>query len=315
MKKFPFLALACVALITICLISPSVSAKTTRVAVLYPNVASPYNAVFDQIINGIKSQSGIHAETLAIDKDFNLQQIHTWITKRNADVLIALGQRGMAVVDKLSVDIPVVASAVLYLEEPQIQTTTGISLTPDPKLLFTQLKQLAPEVKRVFVVYNPERFTWLMGFAKTAARQLNLTIVTEAAKDLKASAQLYRQIIDNSNPNTDAVWLLQDASTVGDTSLLPFILKQAWHKKLIVFSSNPGHVRRGALFSLYANRDALGKSVAKLAQKTVSGVSTDSKFIPLQDVGVAVNLRTASHIDLNISYEQQRQFNVVYPKR
>jgi putative ABC transport system substrate-binding protein len=111
------------------------------------------------------------------------------------------------------------------------------------------------------------------------------------------------------------VWLLQDSSTVGNTSILPLVLKKAWDKRLVVFSSNPSHVRRGALFSLYADQDALGKSISNLLRQQTSGKRNITGLQPLRDVGIAVNLRTASHIGLEISSEQRRQFDSVFPKR
>ena len=36
--------------------------------------------------------------------------------------------------------------------------------------------------------------------------------------------------------------------------------------------------------------------------------------MPLREVHTAVNLRTANHIGLNISYQQQRSFDFVFPE-
>ena len=74
-------------------------------------------------------------------------------------------------------------------------------------------------------------------------------------------------------------------------------------------------MRRGALFSLYADQNALGKSITKLLLQQTNGKAKPMGMLPLSDVQIAVNLRTAGHIKIDIPYEQRRQFDTVYPKR
>jgi putative ABC transport system substrate-binding protein len=286
-----------------------------RVAVIYPEVGQPYAKVFQQIIADIRRQKGFEVETYTLRDTYDPGAVSQWIVQQNAQTLVALGQRGVDVVETLNMDIPIIIGAVLYVPVSQNHLVSGISLTPDPDLLFKHLKQLAPGIKRVLVVYNPDRYQWLIDYAKKVASRRGVEIVAREARDLPSAAPLYRELLAASRHDSDAIWLLQDSSTVGNSSILPLVLKESWDKKLVVFSSNPSHVRRGALFSLYADQDAIGRSITQLLLQQTSGKSKSKGMLPLSDVRIAVNLRTAGHIKLDIPYEQRRQFHTVYPKR
>jgi putative ABC transport system substrate-binding protein len=296
-----------------CLSSAAVAG--VRVAVIFPEVDQPYARVFEQIIDDIRQQKGFDVDTYSLRDNYDPAAVKQWITQQNAQTLVALGQRGVDAVENLDIDIPIIIGAVLYVSGAQNEQVSGISLTPDPDLLFTRLKQMAPGIKRIHVVYNPDRYQWLIDYAKKAANKHHLEILAKEASDLPSAAPLYRELLDASQHDDDAIWLLQDSSTVGDSSILPLVLKEAWEKKLVVFSSNPGHVRRGALFALYADQNALGKSITQLLLQQTSGKTKVKGLLPLSEVQIAVNLRTAGHIKVDISYEQRRQFDLVYPKR
>ena len=286
-----------------------------RIAVIYPEVDQAYAKVFEQIIGDIRRQKDFDVNTYTLPENFDPAAVKQWLIQSKSHVLVALGQRGADVAEVLEVDIPTIIGAVLYVSESQNQAISGISLTPDPDLLFKHLKRLAPGIKRVQVVYNPERYQWLMDYAKKAAKKYHVEIVAREAKDLPSAAPLYRELLADSRQGIDAIWLLQDSSTVGNSSILPLVLKEAWNKKLLVFSSNPSHVRRGALFSLYADQNALGKSITQLLRQQTSGQSNPKGLLPLSEVQIAVNLRTAGHIQIDIPYDQRRQFDMVYPRR
>jgi putative ABC transport system substrate-binding protein len=94
---------------------------------------------------------------------------------------------------------------------------------------------------------------------------------------------------------------------------LPLVLEAAWSRNLAVFSSSVTHVRRGALFSLYPNNTALGRQLAASAlnypkNSNAPGAAT----VPLKDALLAVNVRTASHLGLQLTPPRQG-FDMVFP--
>ncbi len=318
--KRPGLALAC-SWLCLVLFQASVNishAAEPRIAVIYPVVKKPYSTVFEQIIAGIaaETKTGISQYGLEGMDEEQGAVIQEWLLGQKSDAIVVLGRRGIEAARNLELSIPSVFGGVLYVSNTMLDNAVGISLTPGPKQLFSQLKQLSPRTKRIFVVYNPARYQWLIDLAKPAAAALGITLVTKVAEGLRDSARIHRDILKQAKRRTDSVWLLQDSSIMGSNTILPMILKESWNKKLIVFSSNPSDVPRGILFSFYADNKALGRNLAKLALDQLNPRQQSSAFIlPLPNALSAVNLRTAGHLGLHIPFEEQRKFGLVFPRK
>ena len=150
--------------------------------------------------------------------------------------------------------------------------------------------------------------------AQEAARAQGLELVAYEVLDLQSAVRLYRDFFTSADSRKDVLWLPQDATTVEESSILPMVLEKSWSQSIAVFSSNVGHVRRGALFSLYPDHFTLGKSLGSLAQGVLnSGDYTKRGMLPLRDVLAAVNLRTAQHLGINLG-AQQKNFDSVFPE-
>jgi putative ABC transport system substrate-binding protein len=242
--------------------------------------------------------------------------LQAWIAQQQPEAVIALGRRGIEGIHTLGLTVPTVFSGVLYASKATINNSRGISLTPDPALLFKRLMSLSPKTKHVYVVYNPARYQWLIDLAKTTAHRSGLSLIAETADDLRESAKKHRQILQNANSESDSLWLLQDPGIVATNTILPMILKESWNNKILVFSSNPSDVPRGALFSYYADNRALGRDLARLAIKTLKpGYKAAFSIEPLSSALSAVNIRTAGHIGIQIPFEEQKGFSLVFPRR
>lgn len=368
MRRSPILLRLFIILLTSTLTSFGFT-REHSLAVIYPDVQEPYRSVFSAIIKGIEEQARVPIKRYLITPNTNNDSVHRWLADEDPKVIIALGQRGLEVIRVLGEKIPaVVGAALISHDEPN---TTGISLAANPEKLFAQLRQLAPGIKRVFTVYSPMQNEWLITLAKERASTHQLELVAFSAQNIRQAAQLYQDILNSTDSTVDAIWLPLDR-TLDEDAILTTILKMAWERNLIVFSSNPAHAKKGALFSLYPNNIALGRSLVDLAEsharlhtqlRTPQGNDTDGpsfsvlksdasladaqdphpdsapinnhaqaqanrqtdasvktagsishhEIVPLSDVLTAINIRTADHLGLNISDEDQRQFGLVFP--
>ncbi|MBZ0094582.1 MAG: hypothetical protein K8H75_04255 [Sulfuricella sp.] len=283
------------------------------IAVVYPDIGEPYRAIFEKIVEGIEDWAGPRVVKYAVKSSVDIAELNTALRRQEARVVIALGRQGMkAVVPDRSMAI--VVGGVVTVPESEARGLSVVSLSPDPSLLFARLKALMPAAKRVFVVYDPRNNAWLMRLAKEAARAQGLELVAYEAQDLRGAMQQYRVIFAAADSRTDALWLPQDITTVEEGSVLPLVLQESWNRSLAVFSSSFGHVRRGVLFALYPDNVELGKSLAGLALGILaSGNHGGHGMMPLRDVRIAVNLRTAQHLGLDLS-RQQHGFDLVFPE-
>ncbi|MGH6634641.1 MAG: ABC transporter substrate binding protein [Gammaproteobacteria bacterium] len=281
------------------------------VAVVYPETREPYQSIFLSIIEGIEKGSRFPIKEYVLKPDEPVENILGWLTQEGIGTLITLGASGFELADKLPDTLRPVVGAVLIDPDTATRDVMGITLAADPEVVFERLKNLSPATTRVNVVYNPERNAWLIKRAKQAAQRRGLTLRTFPAKNIRESALVYREISQDVRAQADAIWLLQDETTLDEQAVLPFILKEAWDKNLVVFSSNPTHVKRGALFSLYPDNVGMGRSLASMATKGASTGKQD--IVPLKDLSTAVNLRTADHLGLDLSSRDQSQYSLSYP--
>lgn len=283
-----------------------------NIAVLYPDLGEPYRGIFATIIEGIEAQTGMRVASYAVGGNMTAQDIVAHLKRQEIKVVIALGRQGMKAASSLEREFGVVAGGVVSAPEGEGRNFPVVSLAPDPGMLFERLKHFMPGARRVIVVYDPRQNAWLMRLARDAARQHGLELQAVEAADLKSAVRAYQELLASADPKKDALWLPQDSSTVEETSVLPLVLESAWNRNLAVFSSSVAHVKRGVLFSLYPNNVALGRQLAASALNYSASSAAASSVVPLKEALLAVNVRTASHLGLQLSSRQQG-FDLVFP--
>lgn len=285
-----------------------------RIAVIYPDIGEPYRSVFEQIIAGIDDRAKTRVTNYAVGPNADINELKSNLRRQNIRVVIALGNLGVKVAAMLDRDIGVVVGCVITPPANDMRNVPVNSLSPSPALLFSNLRELMPAARRVFAVYDPRQSSWLISLAKEEARAQGLELVAYEAQDLRSAVRIYQQIFSSADPRRDAVWLLQDSISAENGTLLPLVLQESWNRNLTMFSSNFGHVRRGALFSLYPDNVKMGRHLANSALEFLaSGEYGDHGMILLQDVLLAINLRTADHLGLTPGKKQE--FGMVFPEQ
>jgi len=284
------------------------------IAVIYPDIGEPYRSIFTQIIGGIEEKTKTRVANFAVGKEVDVDSLRKSLRSQDARVVIALGRRGIKAASSLSDSIDIVAGGVLTASDEESRNMQVNSLSPDPALLFSRLKEMQPKVRQVFAVYNPSQNTWMINLAKTAARAQGLKLVAYKANDLRSAMHVYKDILSNMDSRSDALWLLQDSVTVDNGSVFPLVLQESWSRNLTVFSSSFGHVRRGVLFSLYPNNIELGRHLAHSALGLLAASAGETfGMFPLREVLMAINLRTAKHLGLKV--KRQQGFDMAFPER
>jgi len=294
------------------LLAAMVSADS-KVGVIIPELREPFKVIFDTVGSGIDDGLRTQTPKLMLKKNYDPQSISRWIKKENINAVITLGGAGQKATMYIPKNIPVMLGALLS-SPGATNKVPGIALTPNPKSLFALLQRLDNKRSKVVVVYNPEKNQWIVDLAKRQAAANGVRLVSHKATDLKQAAIIYHNIFDSSELDSTAIWLLQDRKVVDSKVVLPFILEQAWQKKIVVFSSALSHVKKGVLFSMYPDNASHGKQLAELMLKQrVSSVSASNQLYPTEGLQDAINSRTAEHLGLSVSRSELREFDVVFP--
>lgn len=294
------------------LVLPCARASVTLpIAVLFPDLGEPFRKVFLEMVAGIDAALPHRVKAWPVGPHSSLADLSTALKRQGARVVVALGRQGLKAVAMLDLALGVVVGGVSSV--PAGERQVGVCLTPDPALLFAQLKALLPAVGRIVVVYDPQHNDWLMRGAHEAAHGLGLDLVPHEARDLASAARLYHATLAAGDGKREALWLPSDPTTVDETTIMPLVLRDSWNHRMPVFSSSLAHVNKGVLFSLYPNNVALGRSLGQLASALLAGETPARGVTPLRDVHAALNLRTASHFGISIDARMQRAFNYLYP--
>lgn len=290
-----------------CLMLANAFAQTSHnIAVLYPELDEPYRSVLGRIMQGIEQRARGQIVRMAITATANPQEIKALLQRQDLHSAIALGRAGLKLSAQLEpLGLSMVIGAVVTVPEADVRGLTVASLAPDPAALLARLVSFRPETRRVFIVYDPSQNRWMVRLAHIAATARGIELRAIEAGDQRSAMQHYQSILANMDAGKDALWLPLDTTTVNEATVLPLVLQEAWTRNLVVFSSNLAHVRRGALFSLYADDLAVGQHLAELVQQQLpTGNNKPGNVLPLKDALLAINARTAAHLGLDVARGQ-----------
>lgn len=281
------------------------------VSVIYPTVREPYRAAFLAIVGGIEAELGPRAKITEVDPSEGATQIAARVAAQSAGRVLLLGKYGLDIAQTLQTPADRVVGAVLARPAEVPTGIRGMSMVPAPVRLFAKLRELAPTVKQVSVVHGADNNDWLIALAGTGAAAEGLQFETVRRETLRDGANAYRELLARMDPSTQALWLPQGSPFLAESSVLQMILRTAWDRNIVVFSSNVSHVPKGALFALFPDNVEMGRALGRLA----AGPPEDGAGIEvLEQLDTAINIRTANHLGLGISAGDKR-FDMIFPSR
>ena len=318
-KKIALFCLVALSLLT----SQLAYADENTIAVFYPQAKEPYSSIYQAIISGGKNRAAEHDiqfKEYELANETKSEDIIQALEKDNIHKVIVLGRSGWKLAKVLSA-ITHVNKAGKSAKKYQVVSgalpispngVSGISLITDPAYLFDYLKQVAPSVTQVHAAYS-EKNEWLIELAKIAALEKGLTLNLKKVANTKEAIDFYQTLFESQVSNKDSIWLPLDSVSSHDKITLPLILEKSWAKEVVVFSSKPSHAKRGALFSTYPDNYSLGEHLFNMVQE-LEHQPEQKSFATLKSTLLAVNLRTAAHLGLKYSEEQQQEFKLTFPE-
>jgi putative ABC transport system substrate-binding protein len=207
-------------------------------------------------------------------------------------------------------DVPIVFSMVLYPAASGFlggrARVTGASLDVPFDVQLGYLQRLLPRARRIGVLYSPEETGSVIAAARPAAERYGLELISEEV-DEPSRAPL---VLDSLMQKVDALWTVAD-SGVFTPQTTPTLLLAALRHRMPLIGLSPGHVRSGALAALVVDYEEVGRQTAELVVRVLEAPSSEVPVTAPRRVTLALNLKTAELLGLQIPKELLEEARIV----
>lgn len=274
------------------------------VLVLYPVVREPYARVYRDTVNGIgQIYTTATAQVVPVESGAKLSR--DLLAGGEVRVAVALGNHAARTLHALDPAFPVISTASADIPFRQRRQ---LVYYPDPDMLLEQVRRFDSSIRRVKLVSASETLSYQASVQQAYQASVQQALASAGvelevcdAASLKQAADCYRELLADTRSG-DALWLLHGGRLL-EPSLLTYILDVAWRRQLPVFSSNPSHAGRGALFALYPDNEAAGRQLGHLVEECLQGCGHAPPVSYLREMKVVLNERTSRHLGLGIAPE------------
>jgi len=203
-----------------------------------------------------------------------------------------------------TLQVPLVFSMVLYprqsgfLPNPA-HAVTGVSLDVPLDTQFDYLHRLLPAARSVGVLYSASETGTIVEAARKAAPVHGFTLIAQAVDDPGAAVSALAALMER----VDAVWTVADSHVLTQQSTSALILASL-RRRIPMLGLSAAHVRAGTLAALSCDYADVGRQTGDIVLRVLRGEKPEN--IPVSSprkVTLALNLRTAKHLDVSIPPE------------
>jgi putative tryptophan/tyrosine transport system substrate-binding protein len=239
-------------------------------------------------------------------KTDQLARLALELVAQQPDLLLAVGgdaikplfeasKGGIPIVGGVS-DSPMRAGIAVSLSRPSMNFTGVTFLTDEMAAKRMEfLKEVAPNARRVAVIFNPQHFDDEVTFARRGAESLGIKLTTHpinSAADLNAALQAA------SAEGADSLFIISSRLT---GILAAEIAQYGQERRLPVIASWREFAASGALLSYGPSRIFEAKRLAGYVQKVLNGAKPAD--LPIEQpvkFELVINLKTARALGLNL---------------
>ncbi len=301
-KQFYFLNLCRIIILLSILFCPSIAISAEIVTVQSINI-KPYN----DALNGFKSACDCDVERLIVS-EMEGADIAKKVREVEPDIIIAIGIDALNRVKSIK-NTPIVYLMILNPQSviSDEENITGISMNIAPEKQLSVLSQALPDVKKVGLLYNPEKTGYFAKKAKLAAAAIGIDLIVREVYSSKNIPALLQSMEGEIN----AFWMLPDI-TVVTPETVEFLLLFSFENRIPVITFSDKYVEMGALISLDIDAHDIGKQAWEMTEKILSG--TNIKEFPKTDARkaeITINLKTAKKLGITVSNEILNKSKVI----
>ncbi len=251
--------------------------------------------------------------------DNNANQVITKkISKEGYDVYVTMGtQVSQSLVNHIkdkpivfgAVTDPVFAKLVTNISKPG-ENVSGTMDTVDYESQIKTFLKVVPSVKKIAILYNPGEPNAVANL-KSIKGYENIFGVEFVAVPVNTTNDIYsaaRSVVGK----VDAFYGITDTTVVsGEESLIRIALEN----KKPYYAVESSGVEKGALMSLSANYEKIGRNTAKIVVRILNGEKVGDipvKGLGVEDTDVYLNQKTADRLGIKFPEELVKQAKEIY---
>ena len=253
-------------------------------------VMSKKFALYDKAVAGFKEFfSGSTRQVVLANPD----EFSKLVLKINPKVILAVGLRAARIAKLRVNDVPIVFCMAFHPLQNGLrtETSTGVHLGPAVADQLKAVTRIIPHVKKIGIIYDPNRTGSLVAGFRDAAAELKLEIVAVPVKN-QAEAQ---KALAEMPEKAQALWLIRDPTVLNRKSFNQALVLQQ-QKRLPVIAYSPQFVRKGAFFSYSASYERQGKKAAEIVKALLGGKSITEIDVAHPDGTIFFNVNTGEKL-------------------
>jgi putative ABC transport system substrate-binding protein len=200
---------------------------------------------------------------------------------------------------------PIAAGVMNDLTSPG-SNMTGVKLGINQARRLQFLLEMAPDIKRILIPYNPEDAA-----SSSAVAQVNIVAPSYGVEIVERWAHNEREVFEllSSIPESlDAIFLVPGTTV---NTHLQDVLAVAHTQKLPVSGPSLVQVEDGALTAYGFNHYEAGRQAARIADQVLRGADPGDLPVETAESFLVINLKAAEAIGLQIPYSFLQQAKII----
>jgi putative ABC transport system substrate-binding protein len=253
-------------------------------------------APYEQAVEGVKSVCGAKMKRIVIS-ELKGADVAEQIFRIKPDMVLAIGMAALSKV-KVIKDIPVVYLMVLNPQSilSEEENITGVSMNMPQEKQLRILREALPEVKRIGILYDPERTGPFVRSAQDAARRIGIKLVAmevHSPREVPSSLNAMRGEID-------IFWMLPDLTVITPETVEIFLMLSL-EDNIPILTFSEKYVELGALLSIGIDAFDIGRQAGEMANAILSGKDVEGiKPVYAKKAVISVNLKVARKLGIRI---------------
>lgn len=269
-------------------------------------ITSDDSPAYTPVITSFKAGLGHETRQFSLHDDIHQAPIlRKTVMAEPPAMILALGAKA-AYAAKLWTsrhqDIPVLFAMVLNWQKYKLlegqANMAGISTEVNPGNQFLNLSMLAPQVKRIGVIFSPSYSRELVEAARQATGLLGLTLIEEPIETPDQFQHAYKKL----STQVDGIWVLHDPVTY-TLNNMDWLNQRCLRDKIACIGQSANLTEVGMLLSVLADEDNIGTQAASMALNILTRHQPPAAMGVMEPLGtsIIVNRRTAGRIGLNLN--------------